>query len=479
MNQIAFLETVLDNMTDGVYVLDHRGNYVYVNSAYIKMLNMPKSVLLHYNVHDFLETGQINFCISDIVYREKKQIVMFQDVYDTQNFGRKLIRQMVISTPVFNSEGNIQNIVAIVRPQETSNQLYYLASTSNSTSVTSSFQLATPTMDGKIIAKSPAMRKVFSRALAIADVDSSVLLTGESGTGKEVVANFIHSTSNRSKMPYVIVNCASLPENLLEAELFGYEKGAFTGADPKGKHGLFEAADGGIIFLDEINSMPVALQGKILRVIETKQIMRIGSTKNIKVDFRLICATNENIETLIAEKKFRLDLFYRINVVPIYIPPLRERNEDIIPLAIDFLEHFCHKHSKKKVFSTNTIDKIMNYNWPGNVRQLKNFVERSVVVSTDEVIEIRDVQGITDAFQLNEFTSTDESIHANISPILDSHFEELLNKGVGLNEYLEACEKDFLKYVHHKYPNSYKVAEVLNTSQTSIIRRLKKYNFKS
>jgi len=477
MNQVAFLETILDNMTDGVYVLDDIGNYVYVNSAYIKMLNMPKSVLLNYNVHDFLDTGQINFCISDIVYREKRQVVMFQDVYDTQNYGRKMIRQMVISTPIFNSDGNIQNIVAIVRSQETSNQLYYLASTSNSSTTTSSFQLAAPTRDGKLIAKSAAIRSVFSRALAVADVDSSVLLTGESGTGKEVVANFIHSISNRSKMPFIIINCASLPENLLEAELFGYEKGAFTGADPKGKKGLIETAEGGIVFLDEINSLPLSLQGKLLRAIETKQILRIGATKPLNVDFRLISASNESMEQLISEKKFRLDLFYRINVIPIHMPPLRERKEDIVPLAINFLEHFCEKHSKKKVFSTNTIDKIIEYNWPGNVRQLKNFVERSVVVSTDEVIEIKDVEGITETYHyVNYSVNDDHNVHANIAPILDNHFEDLINRSVSLETYLDACEKDYLKYAYSKFNSSYKLAEVLKTSQTSVIRRIKKYN---
>lgn len=475
MNQIVFLETVLDNMTDGVYVLDDKGNYVYINSAYVKMLNMPKNVLLNYNVHDFLKTKQINFCISDIVYKEKRQVVMFQDVYDTQNYGRKRIRQMVISTPIFNSEGNIQNIVAIVRSEESSNQLYQLAAQCKFSSEPSAFQLSAPTMDGKIISNSPAMRDVFTCALAVSDVDTSILLTGESGTGKEVVAHFIHGISSRSKKPFIVINCASIPENLLEAELFGYEKGTFTGADPKGKKGLFEEADGGILFLDEINSMPLALQGKLLRAIETKEITRIGSSKSIKVDFRLICATNEDIALMIAEKRFRLDLFYRINVVPIYIPPLRDRSEDIIPLAISFLDHFCLKHGKNKVFSTNTIDKMMGYHWPGNVRQLKNFVERSVVVSMDEVIEIKDIQGVTETYHYSPPT---KSIQADLTPVSvhDASFEALLNQGTTLEAYLEKCEKEYLLYAYDKHQSSYKLAKALGASQTSIMRRLKKYN---
>ena len=479
MDQVAFLEMVLDNISDGVYVLDDKGNYVYVNSAYINALNMPKSVLLNYNVHDFLETGQINLCISDIVYREKRQVVMFQDVYDTQNYGRKLIRQMVISTPVFNQEGNIRNIVAIVRPQETSSDLYFKVSLNNTAAITPTFQLLPASMDGRIIAKSVAMRDILGRVNAIANVDSNVLITGESGTGKEVIAQYIHDSSNRNSKPFIIINCASLPETLLEAELFGYEKGAFTGADPNGKKGLFEEADCGTLFLDEINSMPLSLQGKLLRAIETKRIQRIGSSKSIPVDFKLITATNEDISQLVAEKRFRLDLFYRINIIPINIPPLRERKADIVPLAMNFLEHFCEKHSKKKVFSTNTIDNILKYEWPGNVRQLKNFVERSVVISTDEVIEIKDVQGITESEALRNLMRYQEIETKIETQAKVTQFDELLTQNVGLEEYLASCERGYVEYAYAKYQSSYKLAELLGVSQSSVMRRLKKYKLTS
>ncbi len=475
LNQIALLETILDNITDGVYVLDDSGNYVYVNSAYIRALNMPKSVLLDYNVHDFLTTGQISLCISDIVYREKRQVVMFQDVYDTQNYGRKPIRQMVISTPIFNKDGNIQNIVAIVRPQDITNELYNLASTRHENGVIPSVQMPPPQMAGDIIAKSADMKRILEQAQAISSVDASILITGESGTGKEVVAQFIHRSGNRSTMPFVVINCASLPENLLEAELFGYEKGAFTGADPHGKKGLFEEAEGGILFLDEINSMPVSLQGKLLRAIETKKVKRVGSNISKSVDFKLICATNEDINQMVTEKRFRLDLYYRINIVPLNIPPLRERRDDIIPLALNFLKHFSDKHNKRKVFSPNTIDNILNYQWPGNVRQLKNFVERSVVISSDEIIEFKSIEGITEAFPLSGYNPS-ENLNMKPATQFSGDFENLLSSGMGLSDYLEKCEEEFLKYAVQKYSSSYKVADALKTSQTSIVRRLKKYN---
>ena len=270
MDQLYLLEVILDNLPDGVYVLDDRGNYIFVNSAYVQALNMPKDVLLHYNVHDFLNTGQIDICVSDIVYREKRQVVMFQDVLDTQNYGRDTIRQMIISTPIFDDSGKIRNILAVVRPLDRLNQLYYQATQAESVSSISGLRASPPVKGSAVIAESPAMRAALSTAATVAVVDSAVLISGESGTGKEVVAQYIHDASPRSGKPLVVINCASLPENLLEAELFGYEKGAFTGAAPGGKAGLFEAADGGTLFLDEINSMPLNPQGKVLRALETK-----------------------------------------------------------------------------------------------------------------------------------------------------------------------------------------------------------------
>ena len=386
MFETHFFETMLDNFSDGVYILDDAGNYIFVNSAYSKLLNMPKSVLLRYNVHDFLSTGQIDRCISDIVYLEKRQVVMFQDVWDTQNYGRSAIRQIVTSTPIFDEGGQVRNILAVVQPLDKLNDLYQQASQN---SVVSSFSWsgtqhpASPS----IVAESRTMRTVLDIAATVSQVDSAVLLLGESGTGKEVVANYIHSASTRSQKSLVVVNCASLPENLLEAELFGYEKGAFTGAAPGGKKGLFETAEGSTLFLDEINSMPLNLQGKVLRAIETKTVQRIGSTHTIPVDFRLITATNEDLAQLVEAKQFRADLYYRLNVIPIRLPPLRERREDIVPLANYFLAHFCQKYSKDKVFTPHTLEIFRAYLWPGNVRELRNVVERSVVMSMGRSIK--------------------------------------------------------------------------------------------
>ena len=474
MGEIEFYETILDNMTDGIYILDDKGNYIFVNSAYVQLLGMPKSTLLNYNVHDFLDTKQIDVCISDIVYEKKSQVVMFQHVYDTQKYGRKTYEQMVVSTPILNGKGNVQNILAVVRPLDIVKEQYNKC-LSNERGVSSILisSAGSKEDDPSVIGESAAMKSILNLVKVVSGSDVPILITGESGTGKEVIAKYIHKTSKRKKSPFIIINCAALPEALLESELFGYEKGAFTGASTTGKKGLFEEAAGGIVFLDEINSMPLNLQAKLLRTIESKTIKRIGSTKTIAVDFHLISASNENLEQLVNEKRFRLDLYYRLNVIPVNLPPLRDRRNDIEPLAKHFLMQFCAKYEKHKIFSKNTLKNIMKYNWPGNVRELKNFVERSVIITLDETIEIENVAGIMG----NDYGSMNGKSDSLLQqPLLGADYEKMLADGISIEEYLADCEKEYLKFAFQKYTSTYKVAQALNTSQASIMRRKKKYD---
>lgn len=476
MDQLHFLEAILDSLPDGVYVLDDRGNYIFVNSAYVQTLNIPKDVILHYNVHDFLNTGEIDICVSDIVYREKRQVVMFQDVLDTQNYGRDTIRQMVISTPIFDDSGEIRNILAVVRPLDKLNQLYYQATRAESVSSITGLRPPPPVKGSAVIAESPAMRTALLTAATVAAVDSAVLVSGESGTGKEVVAQYIHDASPRADKPLVVINCASLPENLLEAELFGYEKGAFTGAAPGGKAGLFEAADGGTLFLDEINSMPLNLQGKVLRALETKTIQRVGSTRSKKVDFRLLTASNEDLYRLVAEKKFRADLYYRLAVIPIRLPPLRERREDIIPLARHFLKIFCRKYAKDKEFSPQILQLMVQYLWPGNVRELRNFVERAVVMSMGRQIAVPDVSAFLETAAPAPPEGPGENSSAVYAPAISERYEQMIASGISLQQYLDQCGRDYVAYALHKYGSSYKAAEALGTSQASVMRRKQKFH---
>ena len=472
MDQGAFYELMLDNIPDGIYILDGAGDYLYVNTAYVRALSMSKTELLHYNVRDFIKTGQITSCISDIVYREKRRVVMFQDVQPASTARKLPFRQLVISNPVFGPDGEVQNIVAVCKPLDTLNHFYHEASVSGMVANYAPLATAAASSRTTVVAESPVMRHILSMAGEIADVDTAVLISGESGTGKEVVAQYIHSHGKRSGKNLVVVNCASLPENLLEAELFGYEKGAFTGASPTGKMGLFEAAAGGTLFLDEINSLPYALQGKLLRAIETKTIQRLGSTQTKKVDFRLISATNEDLWQAVEDKRFRADLFYRLNVIPLLLPPLRERAEDIMPLAIHFLEHYNAKYNKNKLFAAGTIDNMLAYDWPGNVRELKNFVERSVVMSASDYIEISNIQPIAASHsgRGGQYDPTALPLSAQ-GPQPDG----LLDRGLPLAEYLEHCERAYLAQALSRYKSSYAAAAALGTSQSAIMRRKKKY----
>ena len=238
----------------------------------------------------------------------------------------------------------------------------------------------------KIKGNSSKMNEVFSLIESVAPTDATVLIRGESGVGKELVADAIHFNSNRKSKPFIKVNCAALPESLIESELFGHEKGSFTGASNT-RIGRFEAANGGTIFLDEFGDIPASTQVKLLRVLQEREIERIGSTKPIRVDVRIICATNRNLEELIANDKFREDLYYRINVFPVYIPALRERINDIPVLTDFFIDKFNKRHGKNiRRITSSAIDTLMVYHWPGNIRELENCIERACILSQDNVI---------------------------------------------------------------------------------------------
>lgn len=231
------------------------------------------------------------------------------------------------------------------------------------------------------IATSDSMIRIFTKAKQVAAYPTTILLLGETGVGKEVVSSFIHHNSDRADKPFIKINCSAIPEPLMEAELFGYEKGAFTGAREKGKMGLFELANHGTILLDEIGDMSFSLQAKLLRTIQENEIMRVGGTRPIRLDVRLISATSRNIEEMVANGQFLDALYYRLNVVEIQIPPLRERREDIIPLAEFYLQHFCEKYKLTKEFTSEVRNCFLQYEWPGNVRELRNTVENLTVSS--------------------------------------------------------------------------------------------------
>lgn len=248
-------------------------------------------------------------------------------------------------------------------------------------------------------------REVADTIRQILETDTTVLIRGESGTGKELIANVIHHNGPRAAKPFIKVNIAALPDSLIESELFGYEKGAFTGA-VTARAGRFELADKGTLFLDEIGDVPLSTQVRLLRVLQEREIERLGSLHTVPIDVRVVAATHKNLETMVKSGQFREDLYYRLNVYPIYLPPLRERQTDIIPLAENFIEEFCRKYGKSvKRISTPAIDMMTSYHWPGNIRELQNCMERAVLLSSDEVIH---GYHLNPALQTAEFSGTRE-----------------------------------------------------------------------
>jgi len=309
----------------------------------------------------------------------------------------------------------------------------------------------------KIIATSRSMRRVIKTVERVAPTNAYVLITGESGTGKELIARAIHNLSPRKGYPFVEVNCAAIPKDLIEAELFGHEKGAFTGAIAR-KEGKFELADKGTLFLDEIGDMSLQTQAKVLRAIETQKFQRVGGTKSIKVDVRIIAATNKNLKEEMAKGNFREDLYYRLNVVPIYIPPLRDRPEDIPPLVDHFLAIFCRQNKKPiKKLSDEAMEVFTRYRWPGNVRELRNLIERLVILSDSQVIGVDDLP--------DELFETDS---------LQPSFE-----GKTLREAKMAFERDFIlrKLEEHDW-NVTETARELGIERTNLHRKIKQYGIR-
>lgn len=377
--------TVLDHLDVGVTVFDAKGKFLFVNRGSLRMSGRSRSDYENQTVYDFYDKGVFNHPVVPEVIRTKKPAARVQR--STTKSG-PIKEYLVRAQPIFDGEGNMILIIADRLDMKELIQQYESLRYTCYDEVLPNRQ---PPDAPQVISRSPAMNRVMSLALRASQRDSSVLLQGKSGTGKEVVAEYIHTHSMRRSHAMIRINCASMPENLLESELFGYERGAFTGALQTGKIGLIEAADKGTLFLDEVNSMSPSIQAKLLRVLETKSVLRIGARTPRTIDFRLIAATNENLKACVENHLFREDLYYRLNVIPITIPTLKERKEDIRPLADYFLKRFCSQYGLEKRLLPKIYRVMQNYDWPGNVRELRNFIEWIVVMSTTSTVRISDI----------------------------------------------------------------------------------------
>jgi len=373
--QIDLFQAIIDFSYDGIYVTDHLGTTLFANSSYERITGVNPNEVIGRNISELELIGMFSPIITPWVLENKLGITIEQRV----RTGKKVV---ITGNPVFDEAGNIRYVITNVRDMAEIQQLR---------DEVNRLKQERELGNDHIIYRSPAMSQVLQTISLVADINISILLLGESGVGKEIVAKHIHEISDRKNEPFVAVNCGALVPTLLESELFGYEAGSFTGASKKGKHGLFEVADKGIIFLDEIGDMSLELQGRLLRVLQEREIQRVGGTEQIPIDVRVVCATNKNLAQMVSDGTFREDLFYRLDVVTIEIPPLRERKDDISLLIASFIEQFNNKYLKARTFSTEATQLLIEYRWPGNVRELKNLVEQLIVLSPQDEIGVNDL----------------------------------------------------------------------------------------
>lgn len=326
-----------------------------------------------------------------------------------------------------------------------------------------------------IITKSAAMLKLIDLALKVAQFDATVLISGESGVGKELIAKLIHNASLRvNDGQFIKINCGAIPRDLLESEFFGYEQGAFTGAKKEGKPGYFELAHQGTLFLDEIGELPLDLQVKLLRVIQEHELVRLGDTKLRKIDVKIIAATNRDLHKMVIDGTFREDLFYRLNVLPIHIPPLRSRPEDITVLLTTFLERYTRRYGTGKMFSGDSLALLCRYKWPGNVRELENVVERLVITTDEHIILPQHLP-----LQVYQAKETVAGSVITDMPNDNRFMHETHGEMRTLQEVIDEVEKEMINKALQIYGNTYRAARILGVSQSTIARKAKKYHQKN
>lgn len=437
------IDLILDAIHDDLLITDSQGKVIFVNETFENVYSLSRNQAIGKTVYQLEEEGYFKPSIVSLVLKEKKKLSLRQKT----NLGRDVL---VTATPVLDENGEILFVFSYSRDitelteleekvRQYSEELHRLRS-SESKDV--------------IIAESQEAQEMQERLNTMSAYDANVILTGPSGVGKTMYARLIHNQSDRKNGPFVEMNCAAIPETLLESELFGYEKGAFTGASEKGKAGMVELAQKGTLFLDEISELPLSLQAKLLKVIQDKTVTRVGGTKEKKLDFRLITATNRDLSDLVRQGKFREDLYYRLNVLHLDVLPLAERKDDILPLCEYFLQKFNEKYGQEKKFDVTALQRLKRYNWPGNVRELSNVVERSAMMTQETVIK--------------EIAFGDLE-PANTAKIMD------VFESVDLNAYIEEMEGEIIRKAWDKYKNSSKVAKALAISQPTAYRKIKKY----
>lgn len=464
---------ILDALEDPIHIIDTDGILVFANLAWEKLIGLPRESAVGLYINDAISRGNQGFYFS-IEKDEDSRAAQFthfdQKMFDsialTALEKRKRVsmfaysssknRFMLTSIPLYEGD-RLQYVLTWCRDLTNFSQLCDDLQSAIEKNKLISEELEfyrKMTTSQNVIGKCPQMLSLMKTVEYVAGTDVTVLITGESGVGKEVLTNEIYQRSKRKGKPFIRVNCASIPESLMESELFGYERGAFTGA-VKSKPGMFELANSGTLLLDEVGELPKSLQPKLLRALQEREIIRVGGTSTIPVDVRLIAATNQDLEAMVEEGTFRRDLYYRLNLIPLHIPPLRERGDDIPLLAVHFLEKFNAKYGKKKELTDEAMQIMKEYPWPGNIRELENLLERLVIIGEENWIT---------ASRLLTILENGDGAGLKLEP-----------SGASLKDMVADYEKKLLKEALTRYGTTYKAAQALNTSQPTVARKAKLY----
>ena len=446
---IKELDMIFQSTYDGLYITDGQGMTLRVNKSWEKITGLKPEDVLGKNTVDLEKQGYVSKFVSPIVIKDKKPI----SLKATTMTNREVL---VSGNPVFNDLGEVEMVVTTVRDltdiQNLSKEL------KSAQEKTKEYQAKLETLQQQFlqeedaIAKSKPMKDIVRMALQIGDVKTPILITGETGSGKEVVAQLFHKHNRYSSQgPFLKINCGAIPDNLLEAELFGYERGAFTNANPKGKPGLMELAEGGTLVLDEIGELTLNVQSKLLAVLQDHEIIRVGGIRSRKIDVRFIFITNRDLENMVKNGEFREDLFYRMNIIPIHVPPLRECKDDIIPLINYFVQQFTKKYNKNIRLTREAIETLYTYAWPGNVRELRHLIERFVVVHNNQEIDRQDIP-----------------INVN-QDLIPNFFDSEIN----LKQAVKEFEIQFIKKSIEQFGDIQTAATRLGVNQSTLYRKLK------
>ena len=449
-------DAIIDSSSDGLFVCDGSGRILRVNPASQRINNASAEQLVGRDYLDVAKDGFVILPSAALEAIKRREVV---SLLQENRYGLKLIST---ATPVFADDGELIRVVVSERDITEIDRLQ--RELEEQQVIGDQFrhqvlEMQLEHLDAQpIIARSPSMVKTLQLSVKLSEVDSTVLILGESGVGKGLVADLIHQNSRRADRPIIKINCGAIPETLIEAELFGYEKGAFTGAVGS-KPGYLEIADGGILFLDEIAELPSASQVKLLRFMEDGQLTRLGATRSRKVEVRILAATHQNLEQMITAGRFRLDLYYRLSVIPLSIPALRERQECLVPLIRTYVDQFAARSSVQKRLTAAALDCLVRYQFPGNVRELMNICERLVVMSDTELIDINDLpQAVV------------EGRDAGAKGIPGNWPEQM-----SMVQILESVERQVLLEAAKRLPRQQHIARHLGMSQPTVARKLHKY----